>query len=386
MTQLPRLLVVALLLCRSAKASDIPELGQEELGVLKFSDFNELDIHELLEGPETRLDVALLGDATLQATSLREGRGNTSFAIGQLGILANARLGASFHALGEVAMEVNDENELAIDLERLHLRWSSEHFFIMAGRVHAPFDYWNVAYHHGSWPQLTITRPRFLDFEDKGGVLPVHAVGIYAAAYTPVAGGLSTALVGVSNGRGSNPDDLLIVRDNNNAKSILVNLHHDFASRLRIGVAGIYDVIATEAADVRPALPDTDIRELIAAVHVVYMTRQWTIMLEGFDIEHHAAGRTWRTLAGFALLGYRLDLFTPYVRVEGLAARGGVDPFFTPDPSAAGAFRLSDYVEAIAGTRLDLGPNVALKLEYRAFLPRDAKMVSTGALNWSFAI
>jgi hypothetical protein len=47
--------------------------------------------------------------------------------------------------------------------------------------MHTPLGYWNQYYHHGAWFQATATRPEMYLFEDDGGILPVHEIGIEAS-------------------------------------------------------------------------------------------------------------------------------------------------------------------------------------------------------------
>ncbi|MFX6330640.1 hypothetical protein ABTF76_20520, partial [Acinetobacter baumannii] len=39
--------------------------------------------------------------------------------------------------------------------------------------------YWNTAFHHGAQIQTAVLRPKFLEFEDGGGILPAHTVGLW---------------------------------------------------------------------------------------------------------------------------------------------------------------------------------------------------------------
>lgn len=64
------------------------------------------------------------------------------------------------------------------ELERLQLGWTpSPGNTLWMGRVHNPIGLWNSRYHHGSYLQLTISRPHIFEFEDAGGPLPSHLLG-----------------------------------------------------------------------------------------------------------------------------------------------------------------------------------------------------------------
>ena len=96
------------------------------------------------------------------------------------------RLGGQVRALAEVAFEYVDEGTPVADLERLELRWSGERLRLSLGRMHTRLGYYNTAYHHGAWLELPISRPRAVAFEDEGGLLPVHLVGIEAGYRQPL--------------------------------------------------------------------------------------------------------------------------------------------------------------------------------------------------------
>ena len=67
-----------------------------------------------------------------------------------------------------------DENEF----ERFQLGWKADkNTNIWLGRYHNVLGYWNSAYHHGTYLQTSISRPSIAEFEDDGGVLPMHISG-----------------------------------------------------------------------------------------------------------------------------------------------------------------------------------------------------------------
>ena len=104
-----------------------------------------------------------------------------SFALGSLSFLITGELEKHFVSTAEFALEYDDAtNQVGVDIERLHVGYLGEHFFVYAGRVHTAFGYWNNAYHHGKWLQPNVERPRWVEFEDTGGLLPVHTVGVSA--------------------------------------------------------------------------------------------------------------------------------------------------------------------------------------------------------------
>jgi len=69
------------------------------------------------------------------------------------------------------------------DLERMYIGYDvNEYLQTTFGKFHTPIGYWNNAFHHGLQLQTSILRPKFLNFNDEGGILPVHTLGILASA------------------------------------------------------------------------------------------------------------------------------------------------------------------------------------------------------------
>lgn len=78
-----------------------------------------------------------------------------------------------FAFLGEALLS-KDEQEI----ERLQIGWRIGETRAWLGRFHNPIGYWNTQFHHGAFLQTSIARPAFLEFEDDGGILPMHLAGL----------------------------------------------------------------------------------------------------------------------------------------------------------------------------------------------------------------
>lgn len=76
------------------------------------------------------------------------------------------------------------DNSYAADLERVQITYDvNEYLQITSGKFHTPYGYWNTAFHHGLQIQTSILRPKFIAFEDRGGVLPSHSVGVMSEGF-----------------------------------------------------------------------------------------------------------------------------------------------------------------------------------------------------------
>ncbi|MGH8134710.1 MAG: hypothetical protein ACRER4_00045 [Steroidobacteraceae bacterium] len=93
--------------------------------------------------------------------------------------------------LGELLLSTEEQ-----DLERFQVGWEAlPNTYLWLGRFHQPASVWNTRHHHGPYLQSSITRPAIELWEDEGGVLPQHLVGLLAETRRPMGetGGVSLA-------------------------------------------------------------------------------------------------------------------------------------------------------------------------------------------------
>src|SRR6185295_15613878 len=65
------------------------------------------------------------------------------------------------------------------DLERLQLGWEpSDHSVLWMGRFHQASSVWNHQHHHGQFLQTSVSRPACEEWEDEGGIIPQHFLGL----------------------------------------------------------------------------------------------------------------------------------------------------------------------------------------------------------------
>jgi hypothetical protein len=94
-----------------------------------------------------------------------------------------------------------------IDIERYRLTYKKNSWFsVSAGRFHTSLGYYNTAYHHGNWFSTAEGRPIMYLFEDSGGILPMHMVGLSFTGEVPHTEYLHLNWVAeLGNGNNSNP-------------------------------------------------------------------------------------------------------------------------------------------------------------------------------------
>ena len=357
-------------------APELPPLTMDEIAVATTN---------------SRVTMNVFGDSAFKVDSVTSGK--PAFVLGPLDLLLTGRSG-NLMALSEIALETGDDGAIGIDLERGFVGWHAETFSIDAGRTHTELGYWNNAFHHGRWLQMPVDRPRAVLFEDEGGILPIHSIGVTGRWRVLTGEHQVELMAAIGNGRGVIVDNLQLDRDDNLFKSLLLKIEaKGFGAReLRVGLSGFYDRIAPEPATdaaggaTRPALPDQTITELISNAYLAYRGSDLTVIAEAFDILHTATGGHWNTFDGFGLVAYRFGTLVPYATFEVRSGDIAQDPFFFPDPTAPSAI-LGKFEEATAGLRWDLNTWSALKIEYRpTWIVATKSWDQREMIDWTFGL
>lgn len=77
-----------------------------------------------------------------------------------------------------------------LELERAQLGWEYQlGHRLWVGRFHTPLGYWNPKYNHSTFLQTSLHRPDIVNFEDHGGVLPMHVAGAMTEGETSIGNG-----------------------------------------------------------------------------------------------------------------------------------------------------------------------------------------------------
>jgi len=291
-------------------------------------------------------------DVSFHAT---DQRGTTnSFALGQFNLFITSRLSERLGVLAEAVLEADQQNAFGFELERLLLQYSaSDRFNVSVGRYHTAIGWYNTAYHHSTWMQTAVGRPLFLEFEDKGGILPVHNVGISVNGSIP-SGNLGLHYVAeIGNGRTSRSaldEPVQNVVDENNGKSVNFGLsaRPDRLSGFQAGFSVYHDRLTPAG------LPNVD--ETIMAAHAVYQTSNFEWLNEGVVVRDaiNGTGRVMHTPAFYSQLSRRFGPVRPYFRYQYVNAPDG-NPVY-PD------VRLL-YGPSL-GIRYDFSDFAAFKIQY----------------------
>jgi len=286
--------------------------------------------------------------------------------------------------LAETMFEVGDFNEFGIDMERIEVAYLfSDYLRVRFGRFHTAIGYYNDAYHHGRYFQLTVDRPEMVRFEDEGGLIPAHSVGLHAdGRFGLGALGALRYDADLANGRGVIPDEVTNLTDPNDAKA--------YNLRLRIEPAFLDGLIAggniyVDKINALPVagLPAQRIDELILGAHLVYLENNIHLIAEYLHVSHKvsATGYSGTTQAGFVEVGYVIQRLTPYARFQRVSVPAVLDTFYAQNVLAM----QGSLYAAVVGLRFGVSDYLALKLE-GGYIKRDSgSNTTTGAVQCAFA-
>jgi hypothetical protein len=327
--------------------------------------------HGSKESPLPALQIRGYGDVRYRASNIK-GDTNT-FTLGQLDLFMTSRLADKWSYTSELVFEAGENNSYGLDLERLLLQYSpSEYFNIAGGRYHTAIGYYNTAYHHGTWFQTTVDRPFIFAFEDGGGILPIHGVGLTANGRIPSGRAGLRYVAEVSNGRASSSllsEPVQNVRDENNGKAVNFALlaRPERLPGFQTGISVYRDKLTPDG------LPN--MRQTITAAHVVYQRPEFEFLNEGLLIRNsvQTAPQTFNTTAFYSQISKAFGRARPYFRYEFLNAPK-TEPVFTDIGLRHGP---------LLGFRYDVSDYAAFKIQYDRLLRR--QLIPGNGLNLQLA-
>ena len=280
--------------------------------------------------------------------------------VGELDFFLTPRLGSRTRALFELNFEVGSDGTVGVDLERAQIGYQfADSATVWLGRFHTPYGYYNTAFHHGQQIATSLRRPRFIEFEDHGGVMPAHTVGAWLTGSQRVADHRVTYDVYIGNSQRITGGALDMNNAGNTHGSTIVGgnlglLLSGALDGLKVGV----DVFQTriEDEDQSPSYV-TQLRSYGA--YAAYDTDNWEDIAEfhvfsNQDLTGHTG--THHSDAGFVQIGYRAGRYTPYARYERGAFQQS-DHFFAAQTNG------SSYYREALGLRFDVDLVSSLKLE-----------------------
>lgn len=286
--------------------------------------------------------------------------GRTSaFGLGQFDLYMTAPVANRLSFLGETVFEYDDAaSEFVVDVERVIAQYQlSDNFRIDAGKVHTPLGYWNNAYHHGFVMQPTIDRPQAVQFEDDGGPLPIHTVGVQLSGRDLSAAHLGFDVL-LGNPLGNRPTTDGV----NGATSVTAALHAQLTPALRVGVSAYRDRVEPGTTTPLGTPLAAEMTQTIAGGFLAYFGGRAEAIVEGHDVSNRSAGRTTDSPNWFAYAGVRVaPRVVPYLMHEDVRLADD-DPYFASD-----RFR-----RELVGLRYEHAASAVLKVELRSLDRRSA--------------
>lgn len=222
---------------------------------------------DLAADASTKPGIRFQGFADTGYAKMLSGHEPNHFGLGQLDLFVTSQLHDKVSVLVEAVIEHGHNNEAVLDLERalLQLR-PNDYLHLDVGRYHSTLGYFNDAYHHGTWLQTAIGRPLAVHFEDDGGVLPVHNVGLRVSGRIPSRSLGLGYVAEVGNGRSYFSDEsgpVQTTNDHNATKSLNlgVSIKPDRVHGLQAGFNWYRDTLAS---------PQGPLHQRILTAHAIY--------------------------------------------------------------------------------------------------------------------
>jgi len=324
---------------------------------------SEHPMSERMDVSKTLMRFRGFGDITFHGDNRKGDK--TAFTLGQLNLFITSDISEKFKFLSEIVFEAGpdnifgvnrgEKNSFAVDVERMLLQYSpNDYFHLAAGRYHTAIGYYNTEFHHGTWFQTTTDRPFLFQFEDRGGILPIHNVGVSASGLIP-SGPLGLHyVVEVGNGRSSRspisdePVQNVVEENNHKAFNVAFFARPEAIRGLQTGFSFYRDLLTPFNAP--------KIGETILAGHVVLTRSSFEWLNEALVIRHAPQGtsRVFNTPGFYTQVSKRFGSYMPYFRYQYVNAPD-TEPVF-PD--------IGLRQGPSAGLRYDASESVALKLQY----------------------
>jgi hypothetical protein len=280
---------------------------------------------------------------------------HTAFQAGEFDLFITSKLSDHLSFLGEVVIGPDVTNEFGLDIERYQLTYKANPYFsASAGRFHTSIGYYNTAYHHGNWFSTAEGRPIMYLFEDSGGVLPVHMVGVSFTGEVPRTEKLDLHWAAeIGNGNTSTPSIEKSVQNfysdrSFKATNLAAYIKPQFLPGLQLGGSWYHDGLSPVG------LPE--VRQNIESAYVVYFNSAWEFLNEAVLLSNHLEGtpRPFRSPMAYTQLARKFGIYRPYFRYQYLS-----DNVKDPVNILKGTY----YGPSI-GVRVDFADYAAFKLQF----------------------
>ncbi len=312
-------------------------------------------------------DVGLVRSGEDEANAMHR-KGRNGFGVGGIDLFIASRSGDRVKGLVELLVGVEHDGAFEVDAERLQLGYMfDDRATLWAGRFHSPYGFWNTAFHHGAQIQTSVTRPRFLDFEDHGGILPAHAVGAWLTGSVPLSVGKLRYDLTLSNapllqvdtttpsyaGTGLLDMQMAGALTHRSMSGFNVSLEPHAMEGLRLGLHGLNGEIADNSIH----LNRVGLKMLGA--YGTFTGSQWELLAEYYGFQNADLSGTsgdHNSSAAYVQAAFNTAPWTAFARYE-RASLDQTDNYFALQASGR------SYQRGVVGLRYDVDPKAALKIE-----------------------
>jgi len=295
------------------------------------------------------------GYADLGFLRNEDGESDKKFVLGEIDLFATARISPKLNALVEVVLETDNQvlvADVPVNVERLLLQYrDNDYFNLDMGAYRTAIGFYNTTL-RGSWLQTSLTRPMLFTFEDEGGFLPLHNVGLSANGKVPSGAlGLHYVVEVGSSRNYAQPGRTGFDFEQNAAVNVALFARPRVIPGLEVGFSSYHDRFTPE--------PGSILSRSVWTAHAVYQANRFEFLNEVILAKFREPGLGYGNIPGFySQLGYRLGSnWTPYTRydyvnVYGRGSVGQYAPQYVPWRTVLSG-----------GIRYDLTEAVALKFE-----------------------
>jgi len=302
----------------------------------------------------------------------------TSFRAGEFDLFITSQLAEKLSFLTELVFSSGPNNVFGVDIERFQLTYRNNKYFeISAGRFHTSIGYYNTAFHHGTWFSTATGRPFMFFFEDSGGPLPIHELGVTATGAVPNTGKMNLHWI-AEVGNGSSEVGNALYGDgvenfasdrNHKDVNVAAYIRPEWVEGLQIGASFLTGDLIASAESVK-------VNQTIASAYAVLIDSKWEFLNE-FVWQHHqvtVGGQTFNSPMGYTQLAYRIGKARPYFRWQEVNIP-------TNDPVTAFTGR---YEGPSGGVRYDAFTYACFKLQYNRVYFRNATAQNGVELQLAF--
>jgi hypothetical protein len=243
------------------------------------------------------------------------------FALGEVDLFATEQLSPRLTALAEVVFETDNQavvSQVPINLERLLLQYrGNDYFNLDLGSYRTAVGFYNMTFLRGAWLQTALSRPLLFTFEDNGGFLPLHNVGVSANGALP-SGGLGLhyiAEIGSSRNIGQNTVSPIDPADNR-AVNLALYARPRGLPGFQTGFSSYHDRFSKIFGNY--------LDRSVWTAYAVYQGHRVEFLNEGaLATFRNSATSYGRIPAAYSQIGYRIfPSWSPYIRYEYANANG----------------------------------------------------------------